>query len=129
MIKLALPAYDPQQPLGFMVTAQIQVSASAAWGFRPGTLYQNALQVELWAGQFVGWVDLSFGRIQEYAEGVVTLRLDGRFESPAAVGLTGAEGWFKLVPMLQRPIFVTDCVVSYTPAGQQGAGGQTGYFT
>jgi hypothetical protein len=126
MIKALLPSFDPKQPLAFDFVCFARVGGSA--GVQPGGAF-NAFNVELWAGDFVGWAIASVDAVIAPESGGFSFRTQARFTLPESVGLTGGEGWFRLTALASTYVFVTDCIVTYAPASAQGAPVNQGYFS
>ncbi len=124
MIRLSLPTYDPTQPLVFTFTFQTRTDGSLP----PATPVPSPFAVAMYADPFVGWVILdAAGYPGGGPAGLLEFSTNLVVEHPAAHGLTGGEGWFTF--QARGRVFVTDCVVQYTPLEPNGGGRSEGYFS
>jgi len=127
LIKASLPSFDPKQQLTFDFIATARVGGSSGFGSQ-ANFYPFI--VELWSGDFVGWVSSDASLVvAPGSQGAFTFRTQVQFGLPESVGLTGREGWFRLTALGEPFVFVTDCIVTYTPSGTPGTSSSQGYFS
>jgi len=120
VIKFALPPYDPDSLLTFDFTFQVYFER----------LYKSAVSgpiVNVWVDHFVGLVPVPSAPIAKADRiGLYSFRTSLRF-IPSSAGWNGGEGWFTL--STTGDMFVTDCLITYTPRGAHGTRTDQGYFS
>jgi len=125
MIKLSLPAYNPDAALTIRATCSVQGPGEDA------ETWVQPMAVRFWPDAFVGDVRLSFGDqhhawVPRHALRTFTAELS---ITPSLWGMHGGEGWFAIEPAYSSFVFVHDVQVFYTPPNEQDTGRAGAFFS
>lgn len=124
MIKLAMPAFNPREKLVYHFTVRVNIGGT----YDPGSTTAG-ITLSFWGDPFTDWITIQApGVLVPSGAGWWTYETEARAEIPVDLGLTGGEGWCSIAGDGPH-LFVTDCIVSYTPATASDGRSSVGHFT
>jgi hypothetical protein len=128
MLKLSLPAYDAERPLTIRLVGRSRVAPNGD-PFSGGQAYAP-FSIELYPDAWIGDVRVALDEAAfatPAGSGWFDFDVSHSIDVPAALGLHGGEGWFRL--WSEKWVLITDCQVSYTPSGPGDGTTAQGFFS